>query len=302
MKRFRAIAIATIVAAMLAIVWFGRRPAEPSYNGHGLTYWLEPWQHHGMEPETNIATAFAEMDERAVEWMIGELAWRPSKMTALLNEGLRHASIRLSDRPDRRERVAMALARLGGRARAAIPALEQVATNSAGPRAVVARSASLAALARIRHEPVSLLTDQLTDMTPDSEWHSITMTLAYLGPHAEEAVPFLAKALNLTNTFARRFGAALALKHIARRPEECVPQLVAGLKSPEPQVKQTVLEALRAYGTNAASATDAVRALLNDPSISVARAASNTLRTIGAASDLSMKSGSTGLETPPPAH
>ena len=40
-------------------------PREPDYLGHPISYWIEPWWHHGTEPPEREDAAYAEMDGRA---------------------------------------------------------------------------------------------------------------------------------------------------------------------------------------------------------------------------------------------
>src|SRR5436190_18523826 len=69
-----------LLAAMGISLWLYVQNREPHYLGHPISYWTEPWHHHGTETPEREAAAFAEMDERAVRWLARQLDWRPSRM------------------------------------------------------------------------------------------------------------------------------------------------------------------------------------------------------------------------------
>jgi hypothetical protein len=80
----------------------------------------------------------------------------------------------------------------------------------------------------------------------------------------EAAVPDLVAAAASSDPFERQ-GAAHALRRLAARPYEAVPALEGLLDDPYAAVRLGALEALEAYGADAAPALAAVRARMIDP-------------------------------------
>lgn len=281
MKRRRKLFVA---AAALLLVLMAFRLAgplsEPSYLGKPITYWIEPWQHHNMEPEARVKAAFAEMDDNAIRWLVRALDWKPSSFRRTANQALRRFDIVWSDEPDRRERAAMALGEIGARAHSAIPTLENLRTNAVQPRAAASRHACTAALSLIRQEPIPLAVERMLQDPDPAAFGDLAMTLAFLGRAAVEAVPRMSAALDATNPPAMRANAAMALGSIRSSPEICVPALAGALATLEQPLQEQVLSTLSAFGEQARGASPQVVLLLTGPNRWVAARASNTLAVI----------------------
>lgn len=110
--------IAGLLLAVAVIAWCLIPKPEPIYLGHPISYWIEPWQHHGSKPPEREAAAFAEMDERAVRWLAQQLQWEPSKLKEGFARFLNQFGDITSDRDynGRRPAAVRALTRLGPRA------------------------------------------------------------------------------------------------------------------------------------------------------------------------------------------
>ena len=75
-----------------------------------------------------------------------------------------------------------------------------------------------------------------------------------------------------------RASAAWSIGFIGQHPDMSVPALATALKDPNALVRENAVEALGKFGTNSLSASNAIRALTNDPARGVRRAATNTLK------------------------
>lgn len=281
MKRRRILLIAAAAVLLVFATFRLAGPAsEPSYLGKPITYWIEPWQHHNMEPESRVTAAFAEMDDKAIRWLVRALDWKPSPFRRTANKALRRFEIVWPDEPDRRERAAMGLGQIGGRARSAIPALEHLRTNAVQPRAAASRHASTAALILIRQEPIPKAVERMLQDQDPAAFGDLAMTLAFLGRAAVEAVPRMSAALDATNPPAVRANAAMALGSIRSSPGICVPALAGALATLEQPVQEQVLSTLSAFGQRARAASPQVVLLLSGSNRWVAARASNTLAVI----------------------
>jgi HEAT repeat protein len=282
-RKAQIIFAAMFAMVLVALVLLARGGAEPVYHGHPISYWIEPWQHHGTEPEENIAAAFSEMDERAVRWLAGQLDWRPSRLKATLNNLVaRVISAKFfNDAPDRREVGAMGLVRLGPRAVSAICALEAVMQDTAEPRANSARAAALGALIRIRGEPLEPHLERLRDPSaPD--WQMYARVMLHLGTNAAPAVPYLVNALEKPVHEEIVLTAVHALAAIHSRPHLTVPALARQLDNTNTLVRRTAIRGLSFFGAGAKPAWPALTPRLQDPHVMVRIAATNALRQIDA--------------------
>ncbi len=269
-----------LLAAALA-AWFLRTPAEPVYHGHPISYWIEPWQHHGAEPQTNIAAAFSQMDERAVRWLAAQLDWRPSELKRSLNDMVaRLISAKFfSDAPDRREVAGMALGRLGPRAVRAVPALERLVRDAAEPRAGNAKAAAMAALILIRGDSPDAYLDKLRNpASPD--WVTYATVFWHLGTNGAPAVPHLVKTLADSPPEHVLPTAACTLGMIRSRPELSVPALSRMLEHTNHQVRWHAVLGLGQFGPQAKPGWPALVRRLADSDRIVRFATTNALKQI----------------------
>lgn len=271
------VGVVALVGLVAVLVWPTR---EPEYLGKPIGYWMEPWQHHNTEPAERVNAAMAEMDDRAVRWLVAQLEWKPSSFVRSVNSVTRKASIVIADKPDRRERAAMLLGSLGAKAKAAIPHLERLKATASEPRASACRHAAEAALILVRGEPVAAALDRLLQGSDPARFETASLTLAYLGMQARDAVPQLISLLDPTNRPSVRANAAMALGAIRQSSSESVPALALVLSAPEPNLVEQALASLAVFGTNASAASPAVVKLLSGPNQWVAARASNVLAVI----------------------
>lgn len=244
------VALIAIAGVLAGLVYVNR---EPVYLGHPISYWVEPWHHHATESPEREAAAFAEMDDRAVRWLAGRLGWRPSK----LKEGFARTLNRLgdfmsdSDYDDGRRSAALrALLRLGPRARAAIPALEELRQTNVELHRDEMRAGAVAALIRIRGDSLAPYIERL-ETAVEPEWTHLTLIFAAQETNAAAAVPALVASLNRTNGTRWAAWTIHALGRIHSRPELCVPALQEQLTRSNPFPSRVVFQALSEFETNA---------------------------------------------------
>ena len=228
-KRKAIVAGLFLVAAVL--VWCVIPKAEPVYLGHPISYWVEPWHHHGSEPPEREAAAFAEMDERGVRWLAQQLQWKPSK----LKEGLARLLNRFGDFTTdrdydggRRSAAVRALTQLGPRAKSAIPELEALSKTNVELQRDQLRVAAVGALVRIRGDSLRPYMAQLPNAAGE-EWARLATILAMQGTNAAGAVPILAAGLSETNQRIWIQPTVIALGSIRSHPELSLPALMQQL-------------------------------------------------------------------------
>lgn len=244
-----------LVTAITVSIWFIVVSREPHYLGHPISYWTEPFHHHGTESPEREAAAFAAMDERAVRWLARQLDWRPSS----IKEGV--AKIMNSLIGDfmpgrdydgaRRSFSIRALARLGPRARSAIPALEAASRTTVQLNQTAIRAEALGALIRVREDPVAPYIERLQTAT-GAEWAILCYALAMQGTNAAAAAPILASAV--TNVNAWHHPTVIALGSIRSHPEVSVPALIRCLQVTNRIEQLATAEALGNFGPQASAA------------------------------------------------
>jgi HEAT repeat protein len=264
--RARLLRIQTLVAlvfvailGLLAWSWFHHR--EPEYLGRPLSYWSEPWQHHGTETPERETAAFAAMDERAVRWLARQLDWRPSKTFEAFAGFVNKFGDLMPGRDydgGRRESSVRALTRLGPRARSALPELEALSRTTVQLQNTSLRGQALGAIIKIRGEPVAPYIAQLRQ--PTNDWAELCFAIGAQGTNAAAAAPVLAEALSRTNREVWLVPTIAALGRIQSHPETSVPALVRCLEITNRIERQVTLDALGQFGP---AAQPAWPALLN---------------------------------------
>jgi hypothetical protein len=140
-----------------------------------------------------------------------------------------------------REQAAVAISRIGVRAKAGISLLIEHLTDEVWQ----VRAAAAKALANMEGKAVSAIPALITALQ-DEEWQvrrAAAYALADSGKHAKDAVPALLEALNDEEWHVRR-PAALALGRIGVDTYEVMSALKTALDDPERQVRMAVEEAL----------------------------------------------------------
>ncbi len=249
------IAIFSILVAVLGgIVFFTRQESEPSYLGKSLSRWIRGLEYENVNPSDEQRAALRAMGEPAIDWLIATLQRRDSAIKQkFVGFAQHHAEIHnrfIAPRHVIPEGVyhaqaATALGEIGRAARAAIPALRATSTRIDRNYLVAARAR--ASLIKIREESIMPLLAFLEDTHStnwlSTNWFGAALTLRYIGPTAEAAVPFLVSGLQTTNARVRRTALA-ALTRIARRPDIAVPALIDCLQDKDRGIRRDAIDAL----------------------------------------------------------
>ncbi len=248
--------MAVVLVGVLAVIWRSYDRREPSYLGHPISYWIEPWQHHGTEPAEREAAAFAEFDAQAVRWLARQLEWKPSRLKAGFARLINRLGDFTSDRDydgGRRAAAVRALLRLGPRAKGAIPELEALRQTNVELHRDQLRIAAIAALVRIREEPLQPYMDKLQNASGE-EWGRLATILAGQGTNAADAAPILVAGLMQTNRAVWVEPAVIALGSIHSHPELSVPALLQQLGKTNLVAEYHVFTAIARFGPAAKEA------------------------------------------------
>jgi len=264
----KVVAITAVTAAVLVIwtLW----PSGPSYRGISINNWF-------YHPGENDTEAFHAMGQDALPFLIRRLEDAPSERVKSVLEKL---STTLKEIYRQRKemwqhRAAYLLGEMGSAAQSAEASL----TNAAGSGNWSLRGAATVALMKIRKEPLDPLIEKLRDMSGWQAWYENAMMVGQFGSQAEPAVPILLDALQHSNNIIQAH-ALIALGMIGRQPDKCVPAIVPFLTSPSISDRQKAMGALRAFGTNALPAKNAIQGALNDSDPWVRSEADSALKTL----------------------
>ncbi|MGC3960906.1 MAG: hypothetical protein QM813_24120 [Verrucomicrobiota bacterium] len=121
-----------------------------------------------------------------------------------------------------------ALTRLGPRAKAAIPELEALSQTKVELHQDQLRIAAMAALVRIREEPLQPYLEKLPNASGE-EWGRLATILGLQGTNAAAATPILVAGLMQTNRVVWVAPTVIALGSIHSHPELSVPALLQQL-------------------------------------------------------------------------
>jgi hypothetical protein len=243
-----------VLAAVIA--WRVVSQLEPACLGQPISYWIEPWHHHGTEPPEREAAAFAEMDERAVRWLARQLEWKPSRLKEGCARFLNRFGDFTTDRDydgGRRFAALRALTQLGPRAKAAIPELEALSHTNVELNRDPIRVEAAAALVRIRGDSLQPYLEKLPNAAGE-EWAGLATILGTQETNAAAAAPILVAGLMQTNRIVWVQPTVLALGRIHSHPELSVPALIQQLGKTNPVAEYQVFTALARFGAEARSA------------------------------------------------
>ena len=119
-----------------------------------------------------------------------------------------------------------------------------------------------------------LLNDQDVDV-----YRAAAVALERYGPLAQEAVPFLIRALKADH-WVMRIQAIETLESIGTGAAAAIPTLAESLSDPDIRVRRYAAELLGKFGPTAKEAVPALRQALGDPNVDVRKAASDALLSI----------------------
>ncbi len=249
--------------ALLLYVSF--RTHEPAVNGKPISFWIDPGRRGSSEAAEGVGSAYRAMDEECVRWLAKELEWKPNRIrdavASVVNRVFGDVMLWATS-GDCRCAAPVALGNLGERALPAVSALKNASRTTVEPGATKVRAAAKATLIRLGQEPLQTHVDLLRQASDYEAWNEGLDTLMWLGTNAAPAIPVFADIVLSQDDVHLRNRAAGLLGEMRISPEICVPVLVRVLG--EPQMRYKALEALREFGPNAKSATDAVVSCLSD--------------------------------------
>lgn len=271
--------VAAFIAVTALLIRLGvERNREPIIRGETLSWWLTSNSLYTDE----FKAALAEMDDRCVRYLIRELDWSPPIIRAKLNKLLSpifHRSVFPEDRPDCRAAAATVLARLGSRAKPAVPALRACAApRGKSSRDTFARSTAVAALVLLEADSLDSCMDKLVD-PKNPDWLVYALATLYLHTNAAVAVPRLVHAFEtMDDDIKGRI--AMPLRFIRSHPDLSVPVLTALLAHTNDETRFQAAAGLGGFGAVAKPAWNDLVALLSDNKKHVRSITTNSLRQI----------------------
>ncbi len=176
----------------------------------------------------------------------------------------------------RREAI-RALREMGPAARSAIPQLAASANDPAAS-AYLKAEAELALL-RIKGESLLPFIERLADTSNTAKWRVTAWLVTSLGTNAEPAIPFLIKAMSVTNA-SIQLQAIGSLGAIHGRPEVSIPALIPLLESTNISVRAQSIMAVGRFGSAAQVAVPQLIHFLNDSNDWSRQCATGALRRI----------------------
>ncbi len=222
------------------------------------------------------------MDDRCVRYLIRELDWSPPIIRAKLDKRLSpifHRSVFPGGRRDCRAAAATVLARLGSRAKPAVPALRACAATrgkSSGDR--FARSTAVVTLVLLEADSLDSCIDKLLD-PKNPDWLVYALATMQLHTNAAVAVPRLVHAFEtMDDEIKGRI--ARPLWGIRSHPDLSVPVLAALLAHTNAETRSHAAAGLGSFGAAAKPAWNDLVVLLSDKSNQVRLFTTNSLRQI----------------------
>ena len=188
----------------------------------------------------------------------------------------------LKQRPEIRPRVARMLARIGPAAKAAVPALVEIATDGDA----AARSEALLALAAIGPDADAAVPAAIAALKgQDAKLRfSAVYALGRIGATAIDAAPVLhelAEGRDPLLSLAATWALSRIDPQCPQTLSKSVPQLVRALQDPEPLVRLHATDSLRCLGPRAKAAVPSLKQSLQDENQFVRDMAAEALKSIG---------------------
>jgi hypothetical protein len=275
MRRHRHILIGVATVLLLGAMVLFWSAREPDLLGRPTHYWILPWQSRAETPEA-IAAAHAAMGASHVRWLRGQLDWSPSRFRKVLDALARaiRFSASFQKQDDYREQAIAALGRLGQRARPAIPKLRALSESDDPFRKTQLRAAAMAALIQLGEAS----SDKYVAIVQDPhhrDWFFAADVLARVGTNQPGTDRLFAAVMFGPSGPAARARATFLYGYVDPPTREAVSNLTRALDSAD--TREIALRRLVFMGTNAASATSAVRRCLSDTNQAVRVLATNAL-------------------------
>jgi HEAT repeat protein len=293
--------VVACLAASAALIAFLARDAEPSSNGHTLSYWLEEYAGNGVysrlfppqaefPADPSAVEAISRIGTNALPFLIRRLRYEPSLVKHAISSALAHAPSQLrpawltrwaeDDRAQTQAYAAsLAFAVLRSSARLAIPDLVRMMND---PKSTNTASLAQCALANIGEDALPYLVASLQDTNAPNRAGAAFYIGAFppLRTNAGPAIPILIRCLKDKDPFLQ-CTAAEALGQACLQPTVTVPALMdAAQKSPDRLLRRLSITALGRFGPDARSAAPYLQTALSDPAPAIRYAATNSLLAI----------------------
>jgi hypothetical protein len=253
--------------AGVAIIWIvveRSRPADPVYQGHRLSWWLDKWEDSHFVPTTPEAAAIRSIGSNGVPLLMSRVSFKRSSSEIKfwrMAAQVRPQSDPIPDDSMRAVGAGMALNLLGEGALPAYPALTNLflSTNAMIPAGI--------ALAGMGHEGIGVLMQALTNQ----DWRIRLLAVSGL-EHArsdfEAIVPALliimqSRGTNQGDSLVIR-NAQIALGKLHKDPEQVVPAFITLLNNPDSYTRWNAAIGLGRFGPEAKAAVSALQNALND--------------------------------------
>jgi HEAT repeat protein len=253
MRRLILLAVAFVLGVVVMIWFLWQR--EPVYRGHQLSYWLQGYSPGPFTPKISRAEADEALDAagtNAIPTLLRLLTakdpvWKRKLIALSLKP--RFFRLHLTSSLHSNAAAVAGFTRLGPEAQRSVPVDDWISVCEQSP---------------------SYLSQ-----------HFATTALGDLGPAAKSAVPFLLHVAANTNANpAMRASAFEALDRIHAPPELVVPVLMQALHDRSAMVRDSAIDYLGPFGSDAKSAAGALVELLSNPDANLRKLTLQTLEKI----------------------
>jgi hypothetical protein len=289
-----------VVAALALTAWLTWPPAEPSYNGHTLSYWLDACTDPtpGLirdDADPKAIEAITRIGTNALPTLLAHVEYKPDRAKRAMFSALSRAPMRMrllnllpkrllvwmkSDDPFARvRRAAVGFYVLGPRARPAIPVLLAMMKDQKSPDTAQCAQYAFACIGPDALPYLIAVLQDTNAANAPSRYDAAACIgiLPCLRTNAAPAVPALIACLKEQDPLLPGL-AVDSLRQVSLQHELVVPAII--------QVVQTTTNVslrghsvwvLGEFGSKARAATNCVFAALSDPDGGVRRAATNAL-------------------------
>ncbi len=237
-------------------------PHEPAYHGKHLSQWLPDLDSSKpFKTREQARIAIKEIGVEGIPTIVRVLHRRDFKLWQKIVKEVGDP-LTYTSASEYKERALIAIETLGPLAKDAMPELVTLLQNGELPSDVIA--------VMIRIDPQGAVQPiiQALSSTNDKVRANAAWGLYLDATNAETAIPKLVEIVNQTNSDSNlRDDAARALGSIHKQPNTVVPALINCLTDTNRAYRNTILFALRDFGTNAKSSSTAIERCLEDTNI-----------------------------------
>ena len=274
MKRRRILLLLALVAVGAGIVLIAPRgPKEPVYEGKRLTQWIEEcYNRNTAESRETSRRVLKAMGTNALPFLLHQFAQKDSRWTASLKNWVySHRMMRAQYDADMKRLyiINFGLHSLGADAAPGLPELARYVDES--PRGEMALS--VMGNSGIQALPYLL---KAMDSTNTAVWPHAGRGILGVYGGTKYAVPTFIRLMSHSNGWVRANSAAV-LAGFWAQSDLVIPALVRALSDPDLQVQHVAINSLGKMGAAARPATPELVRLMKDPASTPRLAASNAL-------------------------